>query len=113
MDISIHLSPAQRGKHDSLGADLVAPTIRLHHSPKQQYLADTYHKQAQGPQGTRQPYSGPRQLYSTYPGTNANSNSPPLPNPVVLDRIRLFAISRRSLFLGLFSARQSRIRINS
>jgi hypothetical protein len=113
MDISIHLSLTQRGKHDSLGADLVAPTIRLHHSPKKQYLADTYHKQVQGPQGTRQPYSGPQQLYSTYPGSNVNSNSPPLPNPVVLDRIRLFAISRRSLFLGLFSARQSRIRINS
>jgi hypothetical protein len=35
-DISIHLSPARRGEPDSLGADSVAPTIRLHHSPKQQ-----------------------------------------------------------------------------
>ena len=35
-DISIHLSPARRGESDSLGADSVAPTIRLHHSPKQQ-----------------------------------------------------------------------------
>ena len=34
VDISIHLSPAQRGKPDSLGADLVAPTICLHHSLK-------------------------------------------------------------------------------
>jgi hypothetical protein len=59
-DISIHLSPARRGESDSLGADLVAPTIRLHHSPKQQYLPDTYHKQVQGPRGTRQPYPGPR-----------------------------------------------------
>jgi hypothetical protein len=56
-DISIHLSPARRGEPDSLGADLVAPTIRLHHSPKQQNLPDAYHKQVQGPRGTRQPYS--------------------------------------------------------
>jgi hypothetical protein len=27
MDISIHLSPARRGEPNSLGADLVAPTI--------------------------------------------------------------------------------------
>jgi hypothetical protein len=93
MDISIHLSLAQQGKPGSLRADSVAPTIRPHHSPKQQYLLDTYHKQVQGPQGTRQSYPGPRQPYSTYLGTNMNSNSPPLPNPVALDRIRLFAIS--------------------
>jgi hypothetical protein len=61
-DISIHLSPARRGEPDSLGADSVAPTIRLHHSPKQQNLPDAYHKQVQGPRGTRQPYS-------TYLGT--------------------------------------------
>jgi hypothetical protein len=35
-DISIHPSPARRGEPDSLGADSVAPTIRLHHSPKRQ-----------------------------------------------------------------------------
>jgi hypothetical protein len=51
-DISIHLSPARRGESDFLRADLVAPTIRLHHSPKQQNLPNTYHKQVQGPQGT-------------------------------------------------------------
>jgi hypothetical protein len=92
-DISIHLSPARRGEPDSLGADLVALTIRLHHSPEQQYLPDTYHKQVQGPQGTQQPYSGPQQPYSMYLGTNVNSDSPPQLNLVALDRIRLFAIS--------------------
>jgi hypothetical protein len=97
-DISIHLSPARRGEPDSLGADSVAPTIHRNNntfptSPKQQYLPDAYHKQVQGPRGTRQPYSRPRQPYSTYLGTNANPNSPPLPNPVALNRIRLFAIS--------------------
>jgi hypothetical protein len=65
---------------------------RPHHSPKQQYLPDTYHKQVQGPQGTQQSYSGPWQLYLTYLGTNANSNLPPLPYPVALDRIHLFTI---------------------
>jgi hypothetical protein len=108
-DISIHLSPAQRGEPDSLGADLVAPTIRLHHSPKQQNLPDAYHKQVQGPRGTRQPYSGPQQPYSTYRGTMRTQTR-------LLYRIRLlstgfvcspshsssFAISRRSIVLGSF-----------
>jgi hypothetical protein len=36
------------------------------------------------------------------PRDNANPNSPPISNPVALDRIRLFAISRRSIVLGSF-----------
>jgi hypothetical protein len=85
-DISIHLSPARRGEPDSLGADSVAPTIRLHHSPKQQNLPDAYHKQGTGTSRTLT-------TLLDVPRDNANPNSPPLPNPVALDRIHLFVIS--------------------
>jgi hypothetical protein len=101
-DISIHLSPARRGEPDSLGADSVAPTICLHHSPKQQNLPDAYHKQVQGPRGPRQPYL-------TYLGTMQTQTR-------LLYRIRLlstvfvcspsrsssFSIYRRSIVLGSF-----------
>ena len=85
-DISIHLSPARRGEPDSLGADSVAPTICLHHSPK---TTKPSRRISQTGTGTSR--------YSTtllnVPRDNANPNPPPLPNPVALDRIRLFTIS--------------------